>query len=978
MLREWPACIALVAVLLAVSVVPNVLPATLTGSGMHAERPAQMDYVPHEPIRIMSNADFADQGWPGSGTFADPYVISGLHFVSADPCISIRSTDVYFEIRSCIFESPGEPFSEAIRLASADNGVVEDCTIIGRPYGIAASGCDSLRLTDVRLRNCSTGAYLTSCHGVSISLCRAEYCAMFLDVRSGGDLQVRECTTVGQGGSVSVVTVDGLTITDNVFAAGGIDINGKLSHCFGQFDNNTVSGEPIGYIANQTGIVVDGSLYGQLLLVNCSDSRVVGGVFEGLADGVQLLHCDNVTTSGVSAVGCYSGITCSDSSAVTVVDCELTDCTRGVKIWYSPAAHVYRCRTVGCEEGILTVASDNVVLEENTLTDCTRAGAHLSSSSSGNLTGNTFNGCGLRIVSTSPDDYKIVNVDNTVNGKELMVLRDLPPVGIDCSGAGQVIIVDSPNCELLNGRFMNVPYGVYAITSGNLRLRNTTVTGATVAGIYLYRCASSTITNCSIDGADQFGIRLYMSPTSTVFNNSVSGSEVYGISVYASSTANVSYNQVSGPWDAAVHIYSSQDCTLQHNTMTGSGVHLRATNALYARMYASGNTVNGRPLGYFLNQSGSVVSGDEYGQVILANCTGVTVVGGTFEQAGIGVTLVACDSCSVYSTQMTECTAGVFSCHSAGTRVIGCEVRDCTNGINIHFSGSFVVLDCTVWRSHDGGISVIGSSAGTISGNKVCSETGPGIEGSFTVACDVSNNTVCGGSICILLGGFTQDWTVFGNSFAGASVANAYDLMGYSNWNSTTLGNAWDDYHGLGAYWIPSTGTVRDHHARVFASDLEIDHPDDITYPTGTTGHYVTWAPSASCPYRFEVTVDGADWTSGYWDGSPIIVTVDGLSMGAHNVTITVWAMCGASVSDTLFVTVTAGGPTTTTSTTTTTGTTTTTTTTNTNTTTATATTSTTNINIFDDPNVLRLIIIGMVVVIVIMVVLIVRARRGG
>ena len=78
-------------------------------SGQPAAEPASGALVPHAPFRIDSDAEFslsaASEGWPGSGTAADPYVIRGYDIngtSSAVPWgIYIGNTTVHFQIRDC-------------------------------------------------------------------------------------------------------------------------------------------------------------------------------------------------------------------------------------------------------------------------------------------------------------------------------------------------------------------------------------------------------------------------------------------------------------------------------------------------------------------------------------------------------------------------------------------------------------------------------------------------------------------------------------------------------------------------------------------------------------------------------------------------------------------------------------------------------------------------------------------------------------
>ena len=59
-------------------------------------------YEPHEPIEIMSDLDFAEQGWPGNGIESDPYVIEGYEIRGQYSCIFVGNTSAYFVARNCL------------------------------------------------------------------------------------------------------------------------------------------------------------------------------------------------------------------------------------------------------------------------------------------------------------------------------------------------------------------------------------------------------------------------------------------------------------------------------------------------------------------------------------------------------------------------------------------------------------------------------------------------------------------------------------------------------------------------------------------------------------------------------------------------------------------------------------------------------------------------------------------------------------
>ncbi|MGV9102750.1 MAG: right-handed parallel beta-helix repeat-containing protein [Candidatus Thorarchaeota archaeon] len=89
------------------------------------------EYTPHSNIVITSNADFAAEasaeGWPGDGSAASPYIISGLEISTTDICIYLKDTNVHFEIRNCFFSSPSTTGTAAVEFYAVSNGKVKDC-----------------------------------------------------------------------------------------------------------------------------------------------------------------------------------------------------------------------------------------------------------------------------------------------------------------------------------------------------------------------------------------------------------------------------------------------------------------------------------------------------------------------------------------------------------------------------------------------------------------------------------------------------------------------------------------------------------------------------------------------------------------------------------------------------------------------------------------------------------------------------------
>ncbi len=110
----------------------------------------------HDPIVITSNLDFETQGWPGSGTELDPYVIESLaiHVTHSDVSINISNTDVHFEIRHCVLTSNSTDTVE-IYLEGVSNCEIWNTTFLDSKFGIRMESCEQLIIQDNLFLNLS-------------------------------------------------------------------------------------------------------------------------------------------------------------------------------------------------------------------------------------------------------------------------------------------------------------------------------------------------------------------------------------------------------------------------------------------------------------------------------------------------------------------------------------------------------------------------------------------------------------------------------------------------------------------------------------------------------------------------------------------------------------------------------------------------------------------------------------------------------
>ena len=91
-------------------------------------------------------------------------------------------------------------------------------------------------------------------------------------------------------------------------------------------DNNTVNGKKFGYFFNETGLSIDGTEYGQILIANSSNMLVSGGSFDDASVGVSFTLSTNCTLEDATAdQNSYIGVELLSSTNSTIKNCSLSN-----------------------------------------------------------------------------------------------------------------------------------------------------------------------------------------------------------------------------------------------------------------------------------------------------------------------------------------------------------------------------------------------------------------------------------------------------------------------------------------------------------------------------------------------------------------------------------------------------------------------------------------------------------------------------
>jgi len=545
------------------------------------------------------------------------------------------------------------------------------------------------------------------------------------------------------------------SITGNTFVNNGLRVFNSYQNTV---EGNIVNGKLLVYLEDASDYTVKDA--GQVILVNCTNITVENVDLSNTDVGIELCKTENsrISNNIVRNNNCGSislsdssnnsitgnnvsnnngdGISISDSSNNTITDNNASSNSNvgiylsgdssnnaitdnivrnnsNVGIWLSsfvlfPVNNTITGNIVRNNYGgIYLSRSCNNSITDNNVGDNNDDGISISRSGNNTITGNTFVNDGLSV----DDSYQNTVEENKVNGKPLVYLEDASDYTVE--DAGQVILVNCTN-----------------ITVENLDLANTSV------GVALWKTEDSKVLNNTVSNNGN-GISIFRSCNNSITGNKVNNNSIGGISLWGSSNNTIAGNHVGSNSTGGISLWDScSNNTITGNTFVNCGLFIfeQYQNTV------EDNTVNGKPLVYLVDASEYTVK--DAGQVILVNCTSITVEGLDLSNTSVGIVL--------WKTEDGK------------------------------------VLNNTISDNRNRGIIISSSSNNTITGNTVSNNSNGGIDLSFS-----SNNS-------IYINNFINNtFNVY--SYASANIWNSPEEITYT-YNRTTyesyLGNYWADYKG--------------------------------------------------------------------------------------------------------------------------------------------------------------------------------------
>ncbi len=344
---------------------------------MSSPRTAGLEYLPHDPISIMENQEFIAQGWPGKGTVGEPYVLENLEIECDDATgIFVANTTVFFEISNCRFTATD---GWAFWFVNVTYGEVRNCisewcslaiwnssqcsiesTSASGYEGLVLWGCTNCSVVGNSLVSESGGSVTfdtcTNCEFVGntvigsgeegIWLVRGANCSIeeneFAEKNIGIVLLGSNDTLISRNNihdsvyyGLEIYSCGDTQLVENTFLNDGVGLHlwgwGWDGHYISGrdfvtadyvFQDNTVNGKLLGFFDDLDGGTIDGTPYGQVILLNCSNLAIDHGAIANSSIGVQILFSDNCTLTHMTIANCSAaGAWVAESNGTRVLDC---------------------------------------------------------------------------------------------------------------------------------------------------------------------------------------------------------------------------------------------------------------------------------------------------------------------------------------------------------------------------------------------------------------------------------------------------------------------------------------------------------------------------------------------------------------------------------------------------------------------------------------------------------------------------------
>jgi PGF-pre-PGF domain-containing protein len=341
--------------------------------------------------------------------------------------------------------------------------------------------------------------------------------------------------------------------------------------------------------------------------------------------------------------------------------------------------------------------------------------------------------------------------------------------------------------------------------SNNSKIRNLTVTNCSNNAVAIHK-GSFIIQDVTLDNL-------------TIFDNGL------GIHLQNTANCNITYCNIHSNGYLGLITEDSDNIRFENNTFTNDGLIITGENLSNYIHKVNNNTVNSKPLLYYKNQKNLLLN-SEAGQIILANCTNITIKDITINDTLFGMRsafskYINISSCifnnapiQLYKTNFSNITYSDIYGHLNG------------DGINLPYSHNNTIIFNYIYNNTDDGIQLNNSNDNNISSNFIYNNF-------YGINLESSNNNK------------------LYNNYFNNTIKNALDdgIDEPNNWNITKKKgiNIIDGNYLGGNYWHDYIGNDTNHDGigeATWTSNADITGGGQDNYPLVISPSVIDYEPT--------------------------------------------------------------------------------------------------------------------------------------
>jgi len=223
----------------------------------------------------------------------------------------------------------------------------------------------------------------------------------------------------------------------------------------------------------------------------------------------------------------------------------------------------------------------------------------------------------------------------------------------DINGYG-LILSSVHNSSFSNNSFEDSFTGISVHSSHHNVFENNTFSSHISSGIYLKGSCANILRNNDLTNCASRALFVETCNATLLENNNCTDSWI-GIELSGGGNITILDSSCSGNQDRDIVLSSTRSATLSGNTMTGGGLAIRGDIPEYWNTHDidTHNTIHGKPIYYYAHESGITIS-EEGGQIILVNCSSVTIRDQDISGMDTGITLKFSDHTTIAGNRFNE------------------------------------------------------------------------------------------------------------------------------------------------------------------------------------------------------------------------------------------------------------------------------------------------------------------------------------